>query len=103
MPMSIGQAKKAGLVRELYEMENAPQGTWIARLDYIVWANAGGLHLYVTDASTGLEHWLFVPTYDPLKEMLREVPTGTFIEIVVGLTRNDNPKLLSCSHLFQNV
>lgn len=99
MPLSSKQAKEAGLDRSAYESLIVPVGTWTARLDWSVWALQGGLHLYVTDEDTWDQHWLFVPVYDPLREMLRYVPHGTRLELITGRTRNDKPKLFACKLL----
>ena len=97
MPLSNKQAKDAGFDRTAYELFPAPVGTWTAMLDWSVWAlQGGGLHIYVTDEDTWAQCWLFVPVYDPLREILRHVPRGARLELTIGRTRNDKPKLLSC-------
>jgi hypothetical protein len=65
-----------------------------------MWAIQGsGLHLYVTDEDTRAQHWLFMPVYDPLREVLRYVQRRAKLELNTGRTRNDKPKLLACKVL----
>lgn len=100
MPLSNGQARAAGFDRASYELFAAPVGTWTATLDWPVWALQGcGLHIYLTDENTWAQHWLFVPAYDPLREVLRHAPRGSRLELTTGRTRNGKPKLLACEVL----
>lgn len=83
---------------------DAPEGTWIGRLDEHAWGQSQNLFLFFTDAESGQKRRLSVfsnSQYQPSKggPAFDQEPVGGLYEIQTGKSKSGFPTFLTATRL----